>query len=45
MVKLFGVKVIFNDILLIINMGEIVGFFGWNGIGKFILFKIIFGVL
>ena len=43
--KSFGSKIIFNDLSLTINTGEVLGLFGRNGTGKSTLLKIIFGVL
>lgn len=42
--KLFGDNIVLKNINLELKEGEIFGFVGENGVGKFILMKIIFGM-
>lgn len=41
----FKDKVIVKDFFIFVMCGDCIGFVGFNGIGKIILFKILFGDL
>lgn len=44
-VKIYKKRKVVDKVSLEVNKGEIVGFFGFNGVGKMIIFYMIIGIV